>query len=37
MKLKVGDVVTYTGRLVTLSSLLTSYRLEDVDVLQVVR
>jgi len=37
MKLKVGDIVTYTGRLVTLSSLLSSYRLEDVDVLQVVR
>ena len=37
MKLKVGDIVTYTGRLVTLSSLLSSYRLEDVDILQVVR
>jgi len=37
MKLKVGDIVTYTGRLVTLSSLLSSYRLEDVDVLHVVR
>jgi len=37
MKLKVGDIVTYTGRLVSLSSLFSSYRLEDVDVLQVVR
>jgi hypothetical protein len=37
MKLKVGDIVTYTGRLVSLSSLFSSYRLEDVDVVQVVR
>ena len=37
MKLKVGDIMTYTGRLVSLSSLFSSYRLEDVDVLQVVR
>ncbi len=37
MKLKVGDVITYTGRLVSLSSLLSSYRLEDVDVVRVVR
>jgi len=37
MKLKVGDMVTYTGRLVSLSSALSSYRLEDVDVEQVVR
>jgi len=37
MKLKVGDIITYTGRLVSLSSMLSSYRLEDVDVVQVVR
>jgi len=37
MKLKVGDMITYTGRLVSLSSALSSYRLEDVDVVQVVR
>ncbi len=37
MKLKVGDIVTYTGRLVSLSSVFSSYRLEDVDVVQVVR
>ncbi len=37
MKLKVGDIVTYTGRLVLLSSVFSSYRLEDVDVVQVVR
>jgi len=37
MKLKVGDIVTYTGKLVSLRSALSSYRLEDVDVLQVVR
>ncbi len=37
MKLKIGDIVTYTGRLVSLSSLLSSYRLEDVDVVQIVR
>ena len=37
MKLKVGDMLTYTGRLVSLSSVLSSYRIEDADVLQVVR
>ncbi len=37
MKLKVGDIVTYTGKLVSLSSVFSSYRLEDVDVVQVVR
>ncbi len=37
MKIKVGDIVTYTGRLVSLSSLLSSYRLEDADVVQIVR
>jgi hypothetical protein len=37
MQLKVGDIITYTGRLVSLSSALSSYRLDDVDVLQVVR
>ncbi len=37
MRLKVGDIVTYTGKLVSLSSALSSYRLEDVDVVQVVR
>ena len=37
MKLKVGDIVTYTGRLVSLSSTFSSYRVEDADVLQVVR
>jgi hypothetical protein len=37
MKLKVGDIVTYTGRLVSLSSVFSSYRLQDVDVVQVVR
>ncbi|MFV1974723.1 MAG: phospholipase D-like domain-containing protein [Candidatus Scalindua sp.] len=37
MKLKVGDIVTYTGKLVSLRSVLSSYRLEDVDVEQVVR
>lgn len=37
MKLKVGDIVTYTGRLVSLSSALSSYRVEDADVLQVIR
>jgi hypothetical protein len=37
MQLKVGDIITYTGRLVSLSSLFSSYRLEDVDVVQVVR
>lgn len=37
MQLKVGDIVTYTGRLVSLSNVFSSYRLEDVDVLQVIR
>jgi hypothetical protein len=37
MKLKVGDIVTYTGRLVSLSSGFSSYRLDDADVLQVIR
>ncbi len=37
MKLKVGDIVTYTGRLVSLSSALSSYRVEDADVLQIIR
>ncbi len=37
MQLKVGDIVTYTGRLVSLGSMFSSYRLEDVDVVQVVR
>lgn len=37
MQLKVGDIVTYTGRLVSLSSAFSSYRLDDADVLQVVR
>ncbi len=37
MKLKVGDIVTYTGRLVSPSSAFSSYRLDDVDVVQVVR
>ncbi len=35
MKLKVGDIVTYTGKLVSLNSIFSSYRLEDVDVIQV--
>ncbi len=37
MKLKVGDTITYTGRLVSLSSAFSSYRVDDADVLQVVR
>ena len=37
MKLKVGDTITYTGRLVSLSSAFSSYRVEDADVLQVVK
>jgi len=37
MKLKVGDIITYTGRLVSLSSAFSSYRVEDADVLQVIR
>ncbi len=35
MKLKVGDMLTYTGKVVSLNSLFSSYRLEDVDVIQV--
>jgi len=35
LKLKVGDIVTYTGKLVSLNSMFASYRLEDVDVIQV--
>ena len=35
MKLQVGDIVTYTGKLVSLNSMFSSYRLEDVDVIQV--
>ncbi|MCP4264962.1 MAG: DUF1669 domain-containing protein [Candidatus Brocadiaceae bacterium] len=37
LKLKVGDKVTYTGKLISLSSMFASYRLEDVDVIQVRR
>lgn len=37
MRLKVGDIVTYTGRLVSLSSAFSSYRVDDADVLQVIR
>ena len=35
LKLKVGDIVTYTGKLISLSSMFASYRLDDVDVIQV--
>lgn len=35
LNLKVEDVVTYTGRLVSLRGLLTPYRLDDVDFFQV--
>ncbi len=35
MKLKVGDIVTYTGKLISLNSMFSSYRIEDVDVIQV--
>ncbi len=35
MKLKVGDIVTYTGKLVSLNSFFSSYRVEDVDLIQV--
>ncbi len=35
LTLKVGDIVTYTGKLISLSSMFASYRLEDVDVIQV--
>ncbi len=37
MKLRVGDIITYTGRLVSLSSAFSSYRVEDANVLQVIR
>ncbi|MGR3293406.1 MAG: phospholipase D-like domain-containing protein [Candidatus Scalindua sp.] len=37
MKLRVGDIVTYTGKLVSLGSMFSTYRLEDVDVEQIVR
>ncbi len=35
LHLKVEDVVTYTGRLISLRGLLTPYRLDDVDFFQV--
>lgn len=35
LRLNVGDVITYTGKLVSLHSLFSQYRLDDVDVLQV--
>ena len=35
LDLKVKDVVTYTGRLISLKGLLTPYRLDDVDFFQV--
>jgi hypothetical protein len=35
LHLKVEDVVTYTGKLISLKGLLTSYRLDDVDYFQV--
>jgi phosphatidylserine/phosphatidylglycerophosphate/cardiolipin synthase-like enzyme len=35
LNLKVEDVVTYTGRLISLKGLLTPYRLDDVDFFQV--
>ncbi|MFQ5685446.1 MAG: phospholipase D-like domain-containing protein [Candidatus Scalindua sp.] len=35
LNLKVEDVVTYTGRLISLRGLLTPYRLDDVDFFQV--
>ncbi len=35
LNLKVEDVVTYTGRLVSLRGLMTPYRLDDVDFFQV--
>ncbi len=34
-QLNVGDVVTYTGRLISLNTLFTSYRLDNADVLQI--
>jgi len=35
LNLKIEDVVTYTGRLISLRGLLTPYRLDDVDFFQV--
>jgi hypothetical protein len=35
LNLKVEDMVTYTGRLISLRGLLTPYRLDDVDFFQV--
>jgi hypothetical protein len=35
LNLKVEDVVTYTGRLISLRGLLTPYRLDDGDFFQV--
>ncbi len=35
MRLKVGDILTYTGKLISLNSMFSSYRLEDVDVIHV--
>jgi hypothetical protein len=35
LRLNVGDVITYTGKLVSLRGLFSQYRLDDVDVLQV--
>ena len=35
LDLKIKDVVTYTGRLISLRGLLTPYRLDDVDFFQV--
>ncbi len=35
LKLKVGDIITYTGKIVSLNSMFSSYRLEDVDIIQV--
>ena len=35
LRLNVGDVITYTGKLVSLRGLFSHYRLDDVDVLQI--
>ena len=35
LRLNVGDVITYTGKLVSLRGLFSQYRLDDVDVLQI--
>jgi hypothetical protein len=35
LHLKVADVVTYTGKLISLRGMFTSYRLDDVDYFQV--